>query len=304
VQNRIQDKVDIGIVAFMAYSTMTAGDKRVVQDLESLAEDDYFQVLEVSHVEDKQLRNRLRECACEKGRQIAFGSHPTLLSAKLNLNHPDKSERKNAIDAVKRDIDEAYEWEAIGLTVLSGPDPGCELRKDGTDLLAESLKELCEYSHCKGSMPIVLEVFDRIEFAKNCLIGPCEEAAELAEKVKTDFPDFRVLVDQAHMTLMRESPEYCLGTLKDYLSYVHVGNCVVRNCNHPAYGDNHPRFGIEDGENGLDEIEEFLRALNGIGYFENGKKIISFELKPCPGEDIAEIIEESKTLLNQAWNRL
>lgn len=70
---------------------------------------------------------------------------------------------------------------------------------------------------------------------------------------------------------------------------------------HEAYGDNHPRFGIPEGENGLQELTVFLRGLHDIGYFDAAKRPLSFELKPCTGENAADIIAESQSILQQAW---
>ena len=135
-------------------------------------------------------------------------------------------------------------------------------------------------------------------------MGPCDEVAQLAETVRQSHPSFGVLVDLSHIPLLHESPEKSLGTLKDYLVHAHIGNCVLRNPDHEAYGDNHPRFGIPDGENGLPELVEFLKVLNRIGYFDGQKRPLSFELKPGTGESTAEIVKESQALLDQAWSQI
>jgi hypothetical protein len=77
----------------------------------------------------------------------------------------------------------------------------------------------------------------------------------------------------------------------------------MRDTRHEAYGDNHPRFGIPEGEVGLDELTEFLAGLSSIGYFGGDKKPLSFELKPCTGESAEEIIAESTGILDDAWAR-
>jgi len=57
---------------------------------------------------------------------------------------------------------------------------------------------------------------------------------------------------------------------------------------HPAFGDNHPRFGAPGGENGVRELAEFLQELIKIGYFDKQlptrMPVVSFEVKPMPGE--------------------
>ena len=300
MKGKVQNQAKVGIVTFMAYPIIK-GAGPVEESLAALAADDYFQLLEVTHVEDDAVRARCRNLLKQKGKSVGFGAQPTLLINKLNLNHPDAPERQKAVDAVKKNIDEACTWPTAGLAVLSGADPGPDQRQKGKDLLVDSLKQLCDYAAKKGNMPILLEAFDQVKFGKNCLIGPSEDAADVAQKVRKSFPSFGIMADLSHLPLLHETPRHCLGILKDVLTHTHIGNCVMRDAQHEAYGDNHPRFGIPAGENGLKELVEFLKALAEIGYFNGSLKPLSFEIKPCKGETPEEIIKESQQLLDQAW---
>ena len=304
MEGKVQDKSNVGIVSFMAYPAIIKGAGPSEESISSLANDDYFGLVELTHIEDEAARKACQKIISDEKKLVAYGAQPTLLLNQLNLNHPDKTERQKAVDAIKKDIDEAYSWNATGLGILSGTDPGEGARQSGAELLADSLKQLCDYSAEKGDIPIVLEVFDRAPFAKNCLMGPCDEVAELSEKVRKTNPSFGVMVDLSHIPLLNESAERSLGTLKKYLIHAHIGNCVMRNPDHEAYGDNHPRFGIPDGENGLDELVTFLAVLKDIGYFQGRKKPLSFEIKPCSGETAQEIIAESQGLLDNAWSQI
>lgn len=304
MEGKVQDKANVGIVSFMAYPAIIKGAGPVRESLSSLVDDDYFTLIELTHIDDAAVRDQCRQAIAQSGKSVAYGAQPTLLINQLNLNHPDSRERQKAVDAIKKDIDEAYSWNALGLGVLSGADPGPDGRKEGAKLFADSLSQLCDYSASKGEMPIVLEVFDRANFAKNCLMGPCDEVAQLSEMVRKNHANFGIMVDLSHLPLLNESPEQSLGTLKDYLIHAHIGNCVMRKPDHEAYGDNHPRFGIPEGENGLDELVTFLTVLNGLGYFDGKNKPLSFEVKPCSGESTEEIVKESQELLDQAWAQL
>lgn len=300
MQGKIQNKANIGIVAFMAYP-IAGGTGPVAESIAALAADEYFQLLEITHIEDPATRRRCQDIVKKNNKIVAFGSHPTILMNKLNLNHPNAGERNKAVNAIKNDIDEAYTWGAAGLVVLSGSDPGEGLRKKGKELLVDSLKQLCEYSASKGDVPIILEPFDRASFAKNRLIGPSEEAAQVVQEVRKSYPSFGILPDLSHIPLLKESPRHCLSILKDYITGAHIGNCVIRDTKHPAYGDNHPRLGIPEGENGVDELAEFLSALAEIGFFDGSRKPLSFEVKPGAGENAEEIIKESQEFLDKAW---
>ena len=302
MEGKIQDKADIGIVTFMAYP-IADGTGPVEQSISTIANDTYFQLLEITHIANDKVRADCRKITKEKNKKIYFGSHPNILMNKLNLNHFEEKKRNRAIAAIKKDIDEAYSWNALSLVVLSGKDPGVDTRKTALLFLVDSLKQLCEYSASKGGMPITLEAFDRVEFGKNCLIGPSEETAEVAENVRKDFPSFGVLPDLSHIPLLNETSRQCLNILKDYITHVHVGNCVIQNAQHPAYGDNHPRFGITEGENGVDELAQCLTALAEIGFFKGSKKPLSFELKPAAAESPTEIIKEAQQFLDKAWEK-
>ena len=89
---------------------------------------------------------------------------------------------------------------------------------------------------------------------------------------------------------------------RDHLVHAHIGNCVLGDTSHPAYGDQHPRFGVPGGENDVEEVAEFLRCLFEIGYLGEGKRpIVSFEIKPQPHETSELIIANAKRTLNAAW---
>ena len=76
----------------------------------------------------------------------------------------------------------------------------------------------------------------------------------------------------------------------------------MRDENHPAYGDAHPRFGIEGGENNVEELAHYLKAFMDIGFL-NGEHqpFMSFEVKPLEGESSEVVIANAKRALNQAW---
>jgi len=126
--------------------------------------------------------------------------------------------------------------------------------------LLSSIKEICDYAKSQGNLGISLEVFDR-EVDKRCLIGPANEAIMVAEEVRREFSNFGLLVDLSHLPLLNETLTQSITPIKDYLVHAHVGNCLLRDRKHPAYGDNHPRFGIEGEENDVQELAAFLRVL-------------------------------------------
>ena len=253
MKGRPQDYMRVGMIHFMAFPEVMKGEGPILESLETLCRDDYFQAIEVTRVKDAEVRERAIEMVRGAGKSVGFGAQPVLLAGGHDLNSEDPAIRQAAVDAVRACIPEAIEWNAGGLAVLSGPDPADAAKRPAAmALLAASLKEICEFSRRAGGPPILLEQFDRVAFGKNCLIGPISDAAALASQVQPFYLDFGLMVDLSHLPLLKETPQDCIHGAGDFLKHVHIGNCVMRDDKHPAYGDNHPAFGIAEGENGVD----------------------------------------------------
>lgn len=297
----IQNYARIGLVHFMAYKSCIGGEGPIIETLEKIAVDPYFEVVEVTHMKDDKVRAQARDLLKSAHMDVAFGAQPILLVNQLNINSPDASHRQKAVDAVKTGIDQAEELGASGCALLSGADPGAETREEGLDLLVDSLSQLCVYASTK-SMDIVLETFDRLPFGKNCIVGPNALAVEVSNRLRREYPNFGLMLDLSHFPLQGESTPYALNIARDHIVHMHVGNCVMSNPDHPAYGDNHPRFGCEDGENDVPEVVEFLTELLNIGYLDPQKRpILSFEVAPMEGESSEVIIANAKRVLDEAW---
>ena len=305
MKGRPQDYMDVGLVHFMAFPATAQGEGPVVESLRTVCEDDYFQAVEVSRIRDAAARAEAIALVKQAGMQVGFGAHPALLAGAHDLNSCDAVVRRQALDVARACLAEAVEWNACALVVLSGKDPGEEARPAANAMLIASLKELCEFSRRSTGLAILLETFDRVPFGKNCLIGPTEEAAHIADKVYPNCMQFGLVLDQGHLPLLNETPAAALKTAAPYLRLAHIGNCVMRDPRHPAYGDNHPPFGIEAGENGVDQLAEFLKALLEIGYIAEGRKnIVSFEVKPYGDMTSEQVIAQAKETLDAAWAAL
>jgi len=286
----------------MLWPATMRGEGPVVQSIERVAADTEFEAIEVTRIADDATRLRVRDILETARVTVAFAAQPILLAGKLDLNAADDSARSRAIEAVQEAIDQAYSLSAVACAVVSGPDPGPLHRERATDRLVESLKWLCDYAAQKGEMPIVLETFDRVAFGKNCLIGPSGEAADVARRVREHFPSFGLLLDLSHLPLQGETPRHAIGAVRDFLVHAHMGNCILRDAGHEAYGDNHPRFGIPAGENDIPELADFLRELLAAGFLNQTRRpILSFEVKPLAGESVEALLAGSKRTLAAAW---
>ncbi len=298
----LHDYMKVGIVHFMAYPQCGGGDGPIAESFRSIALDPYFEVIEITRIKDPSVRAQVRALAEQARIEIPFGAQPILLGGSLDLNHPNSDERARAVDAVKAAIDQAAELGSPAVAVLSGKVSAD--RDDAIRRLVDSLNTLCAYGQTKG-IRLVLETFDQVPYGKNCLIGPTVDAVRVSEAVRRDHPDFGLMLDLSHLPLLSESSEEALRIAADHLVHVHIGNCAMDDPGHPAYGDNHPRFGMEGTRNDVAELAEYLRVLFEVGYLAPGRRrIVSFEVKPLPDEDPEAVIAGSKRTLDEAWRRI
>jgi sugar phosphate isomerase/epimerase len=262
-------------------------------------EDEFFAAVEITWIKDPAERARVKALLATSHLTVGYGAQPCLLSQKLNLNHFDAAERKKAVDQVKACIDEAAEVGAEAVAVLSGADPGAR-REEAFALLVSSVKELCSYAKSKG-LRFVLESFDS-KYDKKCLIGPAKDALALCKAVRKEYKDFGIMVDLSHLPIQDETPMQVFGTLKkENIAHIHIGNSV-KQAGHPAYGDQHPRFGLPGGENDVPQLVEYLKVLFEIGYLGKGRRpVVAFEVKPLSGETSGAVIASAKRTLLEAW---
>lgn len=287
----------VGIIHFMAYPSTMKGEGPILETITKIAEDDFFTAIEITRIKDPEVRAKAKEIIQSSGLAVGYGAQPVVLSTPLNPNSLDEDERKKAVEVLKECIDEACFMGAERMAFLSGKDPGDDLRENALDALVKTTRELCDYAETKG-MGITLETFDK-DIDKKALIGPSDLAADFADAVNRR--NFGLMVDLSHLPLLEETSEECAWFVKDHVVHLHVGNCVMEQ-GHPAYGDAHPRFGIECGENDVWELAEFLRAFIDIGFL-NGERqpFMSFEVKPLPNESSEIVIANAKRALKQAW---
>jgi len=310
VQGLIESYCHVGIVHGMAFPQVQGGEGPILETLGKIAVDPFFSAVEVGWIKDAKVRAEAAELMAAAGLDVIFAAAPRLLREGLSLSDPSAAGRQRAVDLCKRCVDEAYELGASIMAVLSGPDPGEADRGSATEGLVDSLKQLCADAQQKAGetmLAISLENFDRT-VDKKLLIGPTREAAEVARAVYSEYSNVGLTIDLSHQPLLRENAHDMVLAAIDYLIHVHVGNCVVGDSSHPAYGDRHPRFGVRGGANGVEELKRFLEALIYAGYFRRStptiRPVVSFEVQPL-GEETSElVIANAKRTLLQAWARL
>ena len=290
----------LGIVHFMAFPAVLKGEGPLVDTVKQVAGDEFFTAIEVGWMNDAALRAAAAAALRESHLSVGFGAQSALLVTKSNLNAPEAEERRKAVDLVRGCVDQAAELGAGRVAVLSGPYPGAADESRAKQYLVESLLDLSSYGRGKG-IGITLETFDRT-IEKKALAGPTRLCVEISEAVRRDFPEFGLMLDLSHIPLLGEGIRDSLTMARDHLVHAHIGNCVMRDRAHPAYGDQHPRFGIAGGENDTPQVVEFVRCLFDIGFLGGKERpFFSFEVKPLPNETPEAVIAGTKRVFQEAW---
>ncbi len=301
--------INIGIVHPMVFPETMRGEGPILETVTKIAADEFFGAIEVSWIKDHETRSKAASLLEKAFIDVVYCGGPPILVQKLDMNSLDENARSAATKGVKLLVDEAYALGARIVAVLSGPDVSPSKREKAKRQLVNSLKEVCTYAQDKGkdyTLMVSLEYFDQ-EYDKRLLVGPVIDAVGVVAKVKDKCDNIGLTVDLSHLPLLNETPKQALTAAKSYLEHVHIGNCVKRDKNHPLYGDQHPRFGIPGGENSVAELAEFLSVLKDLGYFSKKTAtrlpVVSFEVKPAPGESSEVLIANSKRVFAEAWSK-
>jgi sugar phosphate isomerase/epimerase len=287
----------------MAYPSTIKGEGPILETIRKLAVDDYFTAIEITTIKNKEERQKAKQMLDTSKMTVAYGGQPRLLTTGLNINDLNEEGRLKAVANLKEGIDEACEIGATGFAFLSGKYE--EATKEASyQALVKSTKEICAYAKSKSSMRVALEVFD-YDVDKKSLIGPAPLALRYAKEIREEHAHFGLMVDLSHIPLIHETIEESILPVKDYIIHAHIGNCVLKSPEMPAYGDVHPRFGFPNGENDVDEVVAYLKVLFDIGFLNDQQPpIVSFEIKPFGDEDPDIVIANAKRTLNAAWARL
>lgn len=300
----IQDYATVGLVHFMMWKDNIKGDGDF-SSVSTVIDDPYFGGIEVSWMHDAAERARVAKLVNASGKALAFGAQPVLLTQKLDINHLEETERKKAVDAVVGVIPQAAELGARGFGLLSGKNVTAANKSKAMEQLVRSLVEIGTALQKHTDIPLVLETFDQLDYGKNCLIGPNADAAAIAREVRKSIPKFGLMIDLSHLPLQGESPAHAWQAAGDYVLHAHMGNCVMNKPNHPMNGDEHPPLGDPDGENGVDELAEYLKVLHENGYLHTSTKpFLSFEVCVYGDWTREQLIAQCKETLDEAWARV
>ena len=304
--------MQVGLVHFMMYPEAMAGGDDALQSIETLAADPFFEVLEITRINNPEVRQQVRQVADMAHVDLGFGAQPPVLMNRLNTAALDEDARRAAVADVKQSIDQAYEHGCRLLAMIDGLEswPGEDRREQAIEQVTRSLDELCAHAEQRARdylLTISLETFDRA-IEKKSLLGPTRDAVDVARRVRERHQNFGLTIDLSHIPLLGETVRDSLTQARDVLIHTHIGNCQMRDPSLPSYGDKHPRFGAPLTENDTDALAEFLTVLFEIGYFQKPvptrRPVVTFEVRPLPGERQDILIANCRRVLEDAWAKV
>jgi sugar phosphate isomerase/epimerase len=292
----------LGIVHFKAYPQATTGEGPIVETLRKIVEDDFWTAVEVGWMKDPKVRHEARKLLETSHLEVCYANQPRMFTNKLDMNSFDPADRKKAINAMKNGVDEAFQLGATCMRVFSGKHPGEAKKEDAKKILVDTLGEVCRYTKEQGPLEIYMKVFD-YDIDKCFLIGHFQDAADVAEPLHREFPNFGVLADLSHFPLLREEPKDAIPLVKKFPMHFHIGNCAFRDKRHPGYGDLQPRFGMPGGETDTPQLIEYFRLLRDLKLLSPEKRpVLSAEVRPLLAEETSEaIIANTKRVIKEAW---
>lgn len=302
MQESIYGNMKVGVVHFKAFPECVNGVGPVAETVRKVCEDDFFTAIEMGTVKDIKQRSEAAKLLEISGMEVAYACQPTLFPNKLSLNHLEKGERQKALNAVMNCLKEAHDLGATSIRIPAGKDPGPEKREEAKKLLIDSLAQILDKAKEMGNPLITLKIFDR-DIDKKSLIGPVDDALDIAEALCPSYEQFGLLTDLSHFPLLREDPADTLPKLVKYLRAFHIGNCVYKDPLHPVFGDLQPRFGVEGGEVDRPMVSKYFRVLKDLNLIGPDKMpVLSAEVRPLLAMETSELIlANCKRVIREAW---
>ena len=295
MKDPIQKYFQVGTIQWMTHPPVNYP---ILDSVKTICCDEYFSALEITHIEDQETKDKVRDMLAQSHMKVCYGAQPRLLGPKLNPNDLDEEGRKKAEAVLMDSIDEARYMGAKGIAFLAGKwEP--ETKDQAYAQLLKTTRAVCSYAATKGMM-VELEVFD-FDMDKAALIGPAPYAARFAADMRTTHNNFGLLVDLSHFPTTYETSRFVIQTLRPYITHLHIGNAVVKE-GFEAYGDQHPRFGFPDSANDTEQLVDFFTVLKEEGFFnKDNPYVLSLEVKPWADEDGDIILANTKRVINRAW---
>lgn len=294
----LHDHIEVGIIHRTLYPEAKKDEKILLDTMDLMMHDQFFDRIEIPHIKDPAIRQEMKKRLLVTRMKITYAASQTIFELDLNVNSLEEAERKRAVEELKKSIEDAADFGAENITIITGPRVE-EEKEEAIQALADSILELSDYA-LKFGLKLQLELHDH-KVDKKRLLGPTKDAVDLLRRLHDRCPTFSFLIDLSHFPLIGESIEEAVLPLENHVGYVHIGNCVTDQKDE-RYGDKHPYFGYPAGRNDTEQLVQFFIALAGIGYLNPDKKAaVTIETTRWKGERPEDLLVNAKRTLCDAW---
>jgi sugar phosphate isomerase/epimerase len=298
VWKELQDHIEVGIIHRTLYPESKRDERILLNTLDLITHDLFFERIELHTLKDPTIRKEVKRRLAITRMKTTYATSPKIFEHNLDINSIDSGIRKHAVKELKNYFEDALDFGADSITMISGPMVN-EHYEDAKQALVESVMELSQIAE-KIGLDLHLELHD-YNIDKKRFMGPTREAIDLLNRLQGQCPAFYFLIDNSHFPLLGESVEEAVFPLANNIGYVHIGSSVL-DVKDPRYGDHHPYFGYPAGMNDTKEIVQFLKALAQVGYLKPGRKApITIEHMIGKGERPEDLIVNGKRTLRNAW---
>jgi len=282
----------IGIVVFMAFPELIKSDEGAAERIKTLAEDPFFDLLEISHISDAEWSRAVDYLKkLERPVDIALGMQPEILIRGYNPSSPNEEERKKAEQRLVELTRIACSRKMKAVALCSGPTVPEAEREKAIESTKKTLRALAEEAS-KCGIPVYLETFD-VVWDRKRLLGNLPLASKVIEDVRATHPNVYILWDLSHAPMLGESPED-LRHYADLIGHIHIG-CAKKIGD--KFYDTHPGFYRPGAVNDERDVAKLLAVLSDMKY----RGAISFEVKPEEGQEPLEVINAAKSVLVRAY---
>lgn len=299
----IREYARLGLVHHMLYPRCTADPDYHVRTLREFVERDDIETFDYCFPPDPRLRVEAIPAVRDCGKtNIAYATH-LFPFKRLSFCLPGPDERAEAWALAEDMIDAAVVGGAEYFVFASGGPTPAEAGAAHREAFRDFCIRLCSRLKPHGILAL-LEPFDTT-VDKKYLYGSTRDCVDVIESLRSGTGNLGIELDLAHVPLMGESFEQAIRTTAPHLERVHLGNCVLRNTDHPLYGDTHPPIGIDGGEIDVPEVAEILGLLLEIGFLDRDRRgSLVVEMTPWPGRGVEETVRDSFERLAKAWDRV
>jgi len=273
-------------------------DGAVAEAVRRVAEEGYYNSVEIPFLRSKEDRRKIASSTIAAGIAVTTWLSGQLYELELNLSSPRGQLRRKSVAVAKDYLNQAAEYNAQRFGILSGPDPGPELRNDAMKSLDESISELCEFARRIGSIGILLEPLDRGAH-KNGLVGPTSVFVPFVRGLRERHPNISIGWDTAHIALCGEDWGASLEASRDIIDGIHLSNAVLDKSDE-EYGDHHMRIG-PPGFLTIRTIASMFRRAVQIGLFYGRRPQVAVEVRSLSNDDPWRTESHCRDVLESAW---